>query len=168
MTLAQSLRACSRPTNYERNIERHGYPFYWDAKEWKINVGDYILSFGVDEAGIETDGISRVQALIDNGAIIAIEYVKNPFGLRFSRGDEHKLEKCVEYLIQSGHLRVDGPLISIEKFAQALLHAPGVDFGNRTPPEQRSRLMASIRGRAPRTGPVPRVEGSGRRRNGIR
>jgi hypothetical protein len=107
-------------SNYDRQIERHGYPYYWDAKGWKINVGDYILGFGVDDAGIGTDGICRVQALIDNGAIIPIEYVKNPFGLKFPRRDEHKLEKCVEYLIHSGHLQVDGPLISVENFVQAL------------------------------------------------
>lgn len=98
------------------------YPFFWDAKDWKVGVGDLILCFeGDEQRKIACYGTWRVQAVIDGGIVVpAGEYVRDPFRLKLPQSDARDLAKQVQSLVNGGVLEMDGPLLAIEAFAQKL------------------------------------------------
>jgi hypothetical protein len=95
-------------------------PYFWDAKAWRCQVDDLILSFEVAGAKIEFDAMCRVQARIDGGFILPVEQVARPLNLRFSQSQGRQLARLVTKAVGAGLISVPSGLIPISKLSSAL------------------------------------------------
>lgn len=96
------------------------YPYFFDARRWKVRSGDLILSFESDGKLLSCEGVWRVRDVLHRGQLVPLVLEKEPLGLKLDGYDRRALTKQVRALIKQGLINVHMAPITIEAFAHML------------------------------------------------
>ncbi len=105
------------------------YPYFFDARGWKLCQGDLILSFESEGKSLSCEGVWRVRDVLDRGDLVPLVFEKAPLGLKVGRRERSVLTKQVRALIMRGVIDVHMAPITIEAFAGMLASAGKPTWG---------------------------------------